>query len=268
MKFGDLAGLIAGVLHSDRFAQAATEINLETELRGLVDSGALMVRDSLTLGRHPFPIGDALRRGVLLPLEDLRPLLESRGIGLRLTRYGTGPNLWTIENAAAAIAEHEGWHQGARDSLRQQMMQAAHDGRLTVRHPHTALAYRPDTVRDFYELVTPADVNAWLQLDPGSMLRWNATESAPVTGEAPPSVDDAAHIEPVARWQAQEQTILNKLRELDYSPCALPKSEAWTKGVKSKVRAAIGSKGMWHSAKVFDKAWERLRERGDIADKP
>jgi len=88
-----------------------------------------------------------------------------------------------------------------------------------------------------------------------------ATESAP-------EVNDAATVEPVARWQAQEQTILNKLRELGHSPDALPKSEAWKPGVKSEVRAAIGWQGMWHSPKVFDKAWERLRERGEIADKP
>ncbi len=80
--------------------------------------------------------------------------------------------------------------------------------------------------------------------------------------------DDATDVKPVARWRAQEKTILNKLRELDYSPCALPRNEAWKPGVKSKVRAAIGSNGMWHSPRVFDKAWERLRERGEIADKP
>ena len=83
----------------------------------------------------------------------------------------------------------------------------------------------------------------------------------------PQADDDAAHIEPVARWQAQEQTILNKLRELGHKPDALPKSEAWKPGVKSEVRAAIGSKGMWHSQKVFDKAWERLRKREELADK-
>jgi hypothetical protein len=88
------------------------------------------------------------------------------------------------------------------------------------------------------------------------------------TAEPAPEADDSTHIEPVARWQAQEQTILSKLRELGYSPRALPKGEAWKPGVKAEVRAAIGSKGMWHSPKVFDKAWERLRERGEVADKP
>lgn len=102
-----------------------------------------------------------------------------------------------------------------------------------------------------------------LALAPGA-----ANIPAPTIADSAPAADDAGKIKPVARWQAQEQTILNALRELGYSPCALPKSQAWTKGVKSEVRAAIGSKGMWQSPKVFDKAWERLRERGDIADKP
>ena len=87
--FGDLPGLIAQALHQDPFAQAAAEVNLKAELRGLVTAGALIVRDPLSLGRHPFPIGESLRTAVLLPTEDLRPLLESRGIGLRLVIYGS-----------------------------------------------------------------------------------------------------------------------------------------------------------------------------------
>jgi hypothetical protein len=174
--FGDLPGLIAGALHESEFAQAAAENNLEAELKALVDSGELMVRDPLTLGRHTFPLGAALRRAVLLPREDLRPLLASRGIGLRLIPYGTSH--WTIENAAAAIAEQEGWHQGARDTLRGQMVQAAADGTLTVRHPDTGLPYRPDRLRDSIGLVTPADVNAWLARDPELSLRWMTHEPA------------------------------------------------------------------------------------------
>ena len=96
-------------------------------------------------------------------------------------QHGAGPTHWTIENAAAAIAAQEGWHNEARDTLCEQMMQAARDGVLTVRHPHTGLPYRPDPVRKFYETVTPADANAWLALDPVQTLRRHGP--APVTAE-------------------------------------------------------------------------------------
>jgi hypothetical protein len=86
VRFDDVPGLIAGALHEDEFAQAAAEINLDAELRALVQSNEFMVRNPLTLGRHTFPMGQALRDSVLLP-EDLRPLLASRGIGLRLIPY-------------------------------------------------------------------------------------------------------------------------------------------------------------------------------------
>lgn len=178
VTFAKLLRLMVEASHSDAFAQAVAESNLETELRDLVDAGELMVRNPSTLGRCTFTIGDALHRAVLLPHEDVRPLLESRGIGLRLIPFGTGPTHWTIENAAAAIAAQEGWHNGARDTLRDHMLQAAHEGTLTVRHPHTGKAFRPDTVRAFYELVTPADVCAWFALDPIAGLQWNVTAPA------------------------------------------------------------------------------------------
>jgi hypothetical protein len=90
VRFDALPGLMACALHEVPIAQAAAEVNLEIELRALVDLGVLMVRDPLTLGRHTFPLGAALRRAVLLPREDLRPLLASRGIGLRLTPFDKG----------------------------------------------------------------------------------------------------------------------------------------------------------------------------------
>ena len=85
VKFGVLPTLMARALHSDAFAQAGAEINFEEALGKMVDAGTLKVRDPLTFGRHTFPIGEALRRAVLLPREDVGPLLASFQIGLRLT---------------------------------------------------------------------------------------------------------------------------------------------------------------------------------------
>jgi hypothetical protein len=127
----------------------------------------------------------------------------------------------------------------------------------------TALVSLSEVVAFFVSCEWPNIPAPLLALVPGAV-----NMPAPTVADPAPEADEAGRIEPVPRWQAQAQTILNKLRALGYSPRALPKSEAWTKGVKAEVRAAIGSKGMWHSPNVFDKAWERLRESGDIADKP
>lgn len=108
-------------------------------------------------------------------------------------------NVWTIETASNAIAEQERWDIGARDVLRQQLMQAARDGALSVRHPKTDLPYLPEPLRGWYELLTAADVNHWLE-SIGAPYRW-LTESVadgetpePDSKEAPPPLlvaDDA-----------------------------------------------------------------------------
>ena len=197
VRFCDLAGLIAGALHGDEFAQAAAESEIEKELESLVDSRELEVLNPLTLAPHSFPVGDGLRRAVLLPHQGLRRLLASRGIGLRLTPYGTGPTYWTIENTTKASAEQEGWNQGARDSLVTRMLEAATSGSLTVRDPHTDLAYRPSRVREYYDLVTRTDVNEWLAKDPVVALRWKQSEPTPVAVAlpVPPSAAPASAIE-------------------------------------------------------------------------
>lgn len=175
VKFGDLPRLMAEAQHSDAFARAAAEINFKAELVKRISASTLLVRDPLTLGPHTFPIGESLQNhAVLLPSEDIRPLVGSFGIGLRLISYGTGPTHWTIENGAAAIGLQESFHAGSVRTLREQMVQAAGEGSLVVRHPHTGLAFRPDAVRAFYELVTPDDVNTWLEKQ-GVSYRWRVT---------------------------------------------------------------------------------------------
>lgn len=176
--FSELAHLIAKALHPVEpedeeydFAYGCARVNLEEELPKAVAAKLLKVRDPLTHGLHAFPPGFVLQSAVVR-VSDLRAFLADRGMGVRVTEAGNGPTHWTIGNAAAAIAAQEGWHEHARDTLQEQMMQAARDGTLTVRHPHTDIPYRPDPVRDFYETVTPADVNSWLARDPANSLKW------------------------------------------------------------------------------------------------
>ncbi len=159
--------------------------DLKVKLLARFEAGELTLLDPKTLAPSTLPLEASLPDGVLYPVATLRPVLKSLGVGLRLIPHGTGPELWTIEHAAAAVAAQEAWHTGARDTLRGQMLQAATDSALTVRHPHTGTPYRPANVTVYYELVTPADVNAWLARDPSNSLRWRLSTGKP----APTSVD-------------------------------------------------------------------------------
>lgn len=154
------------------YLYGAARLNLDEKLRQAVESGALIVRNESGLGRHEFPYGDALNRAVIMT-QDLRPFLEEYGIELRLIAEGNGPTYWTITNAATAIAEQLGWHQGARGTLQDQMLEAANRRELTVRDPHTNLPVHGGKVREYNELVMPVDVNRWIEKQ-GAEYRWEA----------------------------------------------------------------------------------------------
>ncbi len=70
-----------------------------------------------------------------------------------------------------------------------------------------------------------------------------------------------SQIKPLQRQPHQEQEILQVIGELGYKANALPKNLQGQKGVKAAVRAKLN-----YSISVFDKAWERLRSRGEILD--
>ena len=198
VRFSELAHLMAKAMHpgdDELMSYAAARINLETELKQAVKDGALTVRNAAGLGRHTFAHGDALQRAVMLP-QDLRPFLAERGIELRLTPHGNGPDLWTLENAAAAIAEQEQWHDGARGSLESALLEAASSRALVVRNPHTDLPKTDGDVRAFYELVTPSDVNAWLEKQ-DAPYRWSVArpevKPEPQAGTSAPVTDSASN---------------------------------------------------------------------------
>lgn len=231
VRFSELAHLMAKAMHPgdhELMSYAAARINLETELKQTVKDGALTVRNAAGLGRHTFAHGDALQRAVMLP-QDLRPFLAERGIELRLTPHGNGPDLWTLENAAAAIAEQEQWHDGARGSLESALLEAASSRALVVRNPHTDLPKTDGDVRAFYELVTPSDVNAWLEKQ-GAPYRWSVArpEVKPEPQAAMPApVADSASNTPVVKTKAKRRTwwdvsspyIVDVMRAGQYATC-------------------------------------------------
>lgn len=90
---------------------------------------------------------------------------------------------WTLENAAAAIARQECWHEGAQESFLTAMELAANQGDLVVRDPHTDLRVRKNKVHRFYETLKVSDVNAWLQKQ-DAPYRWREA-SEPPPSQAP-----------------------------------------------------------------------------------
>lgn len=74
-------------------------------------------------------------------------------------------------------------------------------------------------------------------------------------------VDAKENNQPLMRQRHQEQEILRVIKKLGYEAKALSKPLRGKKGIKSEVRAELK-----FSAKVFDKAWERLRNQEEIQD--
>ncbi len=186
VRFSDLAHMMATALHPEGgMAYAAACNNLEDELKLAVRDGLLRVRNPAGLGLHTFPHGDALQRAVLFPGTDLEPFLNARGIELRVTQHGSGPVYWTLENAAASIQEQLNWHDGTCADFLDQMQDAAQSGALVVINPRTCLPYRPETVRTFWEYVTPDNVNAWLAVLKAP-YRWSPEPSLVTVPKKPP----------------------------------------------------------------------------------
>lgn len=81
VRYDHLAHHIAKALHDDPMMYGAARVNLDDELAQAVRLGALKLRDPLTLGLHPMPIG-AMRESALVLLDDLRDYLKGRGISV------------------------------------------------------------------------------------------------------------------------------------------------------------------------------------------
>lgn len=204
--------MIAKALHpsnDELFSYGAARINLEMELKQAVADRVLMVRNPAGLGRHTFPVGDALQRAVLIPNLDLEPFLAERGIELRLTPHGSGPVYWTLENAAAALQEQEGWHNGTRADFQDQLQEAAQRGEVVIRDPHTCLPTSSKDARTYWEYVMPADVNAWLE-KMEAPYRWNAATDTTAEATRP-------HVAG-KKWTPEKLEELRAFRETNTMP--------------------------------------------------
>ena len=118
VQFGELAHLIADALwpdagpDDDRMTYAFARINLDAELARAVDSGALPVKDPLTLGPHTYPVGYALKTA-LVTVDDLQRFVSDRGLSVIVetpetqAAQVTSPSGDDMEEQAAAADDHD-----------------------------------------------------------------------------------------------------------------------------------------------------------------
>ena len=70
---------------------------------------------------------------------------------------------------------------------------------------------------------------------------------------------------PLQRTAAQDAAILGEIEKQGYDPLALPKNPPGKPGAKAAIRTALSENSLFTGGTVFDKAWERLTARADIA---
>jgi len=93
-----------------------------------------------------------------------------------------------------------------------------------------------------------------------SLEKWIAE---PDSSEAP----NAKKSRPRQKLREQEEAISRVIEELGHSPKSLPHQEPGKKGVKSAVNSKLADDPLFKDKRTsFNKAWERLRKDGSIAD--
>lgn len=98
------------------------------------------------------------------------------------------------------------------------------------------------------------------------------TEFAPHPATEPgapvpkPQAAAPALAKPLQRSSAQDSMILTAILKAGHTPLSLPVNEPGKAGVKAEIRNALRNEKLFTGSTVFDKAWERLRKQGDIAD--
>lgn len=295
--FGDLAHLIADAMwpdagaNDDRMTYTCARINFDGELTRAVKSGALPVKDPLTLGPHTFPIGDALNRA-FVSVDDLREFVAGRGLSVlfqfTINENGGSTTFRATQEEYDAMAagkqaqrdeRHKRGHYsmweaaevlaaansigGAGAFFKNRMRPAVESGALVLLDPIDGGPVTGRLCRPYDDWVTPKAIDEWLA-GAGFDYRWpvaaTATQSAPVAPTAP----EKNTAKPLQRGTAQEAAILYEIKNQGHDPMALPKNKPGKRGIKRDVRDVLDGKGLFTGGTVFDRVWERLTEHKDI----
>jgi hypothetical protein len=174
-----------------------------------------------------------------------------------------GEGYFTVEEAAQILADSRpGIDVGEMiQRMKSAVVQVGKQKeRRLVRNPGDRLPILNDTdFREYASLVKISDVDIWLEVE-GVDYRFPLGNVAPTSNEL-------SEVMPLQRSKAQEEAILSKLQSNGHDPARLVKNTPGKPGVKSEIRRALGSGGMWTGQTVFNKAWERLASNGQLAYK-
>lgn len=192
VQFSELAHCIADALwpdtgpNDDRISYGCARINLDAELTRAVDSGALPVKDPLTLGPHTFPMGAALQRA-LVTVGDLGAFVAERGLTVRFQFVENEAGTTSTSNKTQA--EHDDEQRDKRErqakgyytmsevaqvladtyrldsaALLRTMKANFYAREIVVRGRDTEAPVLPGhTLRDFYDWMFPEDIRAMLK---------------------------------------------------------------------------------------------------------
>lgn len=135
-------------------------------------------------------------------------------------------------------------------SIRDSIVRAFEAGKLPVHsYADETLRLPSDLLRLALDLVRVDELNRWLASEGTSYRLSIGTVGVPA-------------VAPVSRARAQELAILTELRELGFDPLALPPTPP---GKPSPAKQAAKS-ALSYSDRVFEKAWQRLRDSGQIQE--
>jgi len=88
--------------------------------------------------------------------------------------------------------------------------------------------------------------------------------------EGPQPVQTVPVTKPVPRAAAQDAAILHEIRLVGLNPQAMPISPQGMPGARTRVYASMqerdAARGLFSTREVFDAAWQRLRNAGEICD--
>lgn len=102
-----------------------------------------------------------------------------------------------------------------------------------------------------------------------SDIRYELRNGPDELNDRPPPDTSAAPkpASPISRSRAQDAAILAEIRICNHDPLKLPKAPAGKPGVKAEIRKRlILQTDIFVSRKVFEDAWQRLRDHDDIRD--
>lgn len=105
-----------------------------------------------------------------------------------------------------------------------------------------------------------------------SFNQWRASSAGeqPVavlpTESVPPSTEGTEQKVVRDKGIRQGKAILAEIKKQGFDPKAMPPSHSGRRGVKAAVRAALKDPSLFKGSKMFDRAWQKLRNDDDIVN--